>query len=208
MKITTIVNKTLSLIYSLLKVLLIVLVFIGLYRIGRELALKMDNIDSSMLAVIISGFITITGFFIKRYFERKKEIERQIQKHKVHIYDDFISYYFRKFETIGKNTGNNNPVEKEELIDIIWDLKKKSILWLSDDTFKAFLDWENKSWKVVNKLDINEKIIVSFISNLIDLILKFRKDIGHKNKNIDNVNLSESMLGKMFLIRENQDKKR
>jgi hypothetical protein len=204
MKIT---NAILIVIYRLLTILLIISLCYGLYHIAYLFIQKIDTIDNSIFPVIITGFLTIIGYFVIRYIERKKEIEQKIREQKIHIYEEFINYQLRKLKNI-KSHHKISITEENELIDIYWDMKKKSILWLSDDTFKDYLNWENKSLKNFQIEDENIEAVTKIIMNLTNLMLKFRKDIGHKNKDIDDINLPSLVLYDIiYFLKENMKNK-
>jgi hypothetical protein len=136
-----------------------------------------------MFSVIIGAFVTILGYFITRYIEQQKIREQKIREQKIPVYEKFINFYFDKFRDVKKNPNSQESKNKGELIDFFWDMKRKSILWLSDDTFNYYLNWE-KQYREKFKEDIDENNLLEHYLSFTDILLEFRKDIGHKNKNI------------------------
>ena len=64
-------------------------------------------------------------------------------------------------------------------------MNKKSILWLSDQTLKSYAKWKNLS---IDYSDLENKTHddgVEIMIALEKLLFDFRKDIGHKNKDLD-----------------------
>ena len=78
---------------------------------------KIDKVDPNIIVALIAGTVTIIGYFITRYFEKKKIIEQQIREQKLPVYEEFIEFLFDIF----KQTKNNKPI-KEDKFNLIKNL--------------------------------------------------------------------------------------
>jgi hypothetical protein len=206
------IYKTTSLyIYRIMAIVFIIFVCYGLYHLIFLLISKIDKIDANMFSIIVGGFVAITGYFITRHFERKKESEQKIREQKIPVYERFIDFYFEKFREIKKNRGFIKSEENNELMDFFWDMKRKSILWLSDDTFHAYLNWEKQYREELRLLKKsgenydNDKLVAYYL-RFTDVLLEFRKDIGHKNRNIKSEDISSLIISDFKdVLKENKN---
>ncbi|NOZ45958.1 MAG: hypothetical protein GXO79_04165 [Chlorobi bacterium] len=151
-----------------------------IYKIIDLLFENFSKINPNIVVAIIAGTVTITGYFITRYFEKKKIIEQQIREQKLPVYEEFIDFLFSIF----KQTKNNKQINDKKLEEFFWSMNKKSILWLSDKTLKSYVTWKKLTSSyadVENKTEYDNLIIMTSLENLLK---DFREDIGHKNKNI------------------------
>ncbi len=150
------------------------------YRLIAYFISKIDSIDANILIALIAGTVTITGYFITRYLERKKIIEQQIREQKIPVYEEFIEFFFKLF----RDSKEKTEIDTNELNDFMWRMNKKSILWLSDKTFKSYVTWKNTSVKFADSVNKSEAENVKMLQLFEQLLLDFREDIGHDNKNI------------------------
>lgn len=140
---------------------------------------NIDKVDSNIVVALIAGTITILGYFITRYLERKKQIEQEIRKQKLPIYEEFLDFIFKFM------VGNRkNNISEQDLEQFMFNFNKKSIIWLSDESLKAYVNWRT----ALNRISGNEKNDKGTLTQLIEfekLLLAFRKDIGHSNQNLN-----------------------
>lgn len=141
---------------------------------------NISKINPNIVVAIIAGTVTITGYFITRYFEKKKIIEQQIREQKLPAYEEFIDFLFSIF----KQTKNNKQINDKKLEEFFWSMNKKSILWLSDKTLKSYVTWKKLTSNYADVEDKTEFDSLIIMSSLENLLKDFRADIGHKNKDI------------------------
>ncbi|MCO6147381.1 hypothetical protein [Flavobacterium sp. NRK1] len=53
------------------------------------------KLDINLIVAIIGATVTLLGYYVTRYLERKKEIEFQIRNKKIPIYEEFFEFYFK-----------------------------------------------------------------------------------------------------------------
>lgn len=161
---------------------------------------KIEKLDPNIVIAVIGGTVTILGYFITRYLERKKTIEQQIREQKLPTYEEFIDFIFNIFQ----QTKNQTEVDLKSLEKFYWSMNKKSILWLSDRTFKSYVTWKNKTAEYADKKD--KSIVDSFqiMNSLGDLLKDFRADIGHKNKDISSTDILSLFITDINKTKENK----
>ena len=171
--------------YGLLGILLLGGLFFLIYRLVIYAISKADVINANILVALIASTVTIVGYFITRYLEKKKLIEQQIREQKIPVYEEFIGFFFKLF----KNTKSKEIIDSKELEDFFWEMNKKSVLWLSDKTFKSYINWKNTTAKFADVKDKSEAENIKMLLLFEKLLLDFREDIGHKNKNLESGDL-------------------
>jgi len=152
-----------------------------IYNSIEFLIVSIDKINPNIIVAIIAGTVTIVGYFVTRYLEKKKIIEQQIREQKLPVYEEFIDFIFSIF----KQAKNNKQINDKKLEEFFWNMNKKSILWLSDRTLKSYVKWKKLTSEYANnenKTDIDSLMIMTSLENLLK---DFRADIGHKNKDIE-----------------------
>jgi len=169
--------------------ILVLLLFAGLIFLVYKLLVftisKADTINPNIFVVLIASTVTIIGYFITRYLERKKLIEQQIREQKVPVYEEFIDFFFSLFQ----NSKTSNIIDSKEFEDFFWKMNKKSVLWLSDKTFKSYINWKKTTARFADVKDRSETENIKMLLLFEKLLLDFREDIGHKNKNLENGDL-------------------
>lgn len=143
-----------------------------------------QGVEPEVVAGLIMAGVTIIGYFINRYLDRKKLQEQQIREQNLPTYSEFLGFLF---EIFNKSKKGEDPFG-EEFQDSFWDLNKKAILWMSDKTLRSYIVWRQDALRY-GELDLENmseeeasfektRMLLSFEN----LLLEFRKDIGHKNK--------------------------
>lgn len=144
----------------------------------------MNKIDFNTLMPVIAGSLTILGYFITRYLEKRKIIEQQIREQKLPVYEEFVNFLLDVFKTT-KEEKEFNSKDVKKIGEFYWEMNKKSILWLSDRTFKSYSNWKSLTSDYADKKDKSEAENLKLLYMLEDLILDIRSDIGHNNKNLE-----------------------
>src|SRR5437868_12806552 len=127
-------NPTLSILLQYLyKFAVLFLVFILVSLVFNYVS-KIDP-NPNIIVAFIAGIFTVSGYFITRYFERKRIIEQEIRKQKLPVYEEFIAFFYR----ILKGVKDEKPLSQTELETFIMNFNQKSIIWLSDASLQAYL---------------------------------------------------------------------
>lgn len=150
------------------------------YKLSTKLFEHIDKINPTIFVALIAGTVTIVGYFITRYLERKKLIEQQIREQKLPTYEQFIDFIFKIF----KSVKTNKPLKDKELQELYWNLNKKAILWLSDKTLKSYTNFRDSSTRLSTLEKPTQTDNLTVLLAFEQLLLDFRTDIGHDNKNL------------------------
>jgi len=140
-----------------------------------------EKFNANIVVALIAGTVTFMGYFVTRFLEKKKLIEQQIREQKLPAYEEFIEFLFIIF----KKTKNNKPISNKEIEEFYWSMNKKSILWLSDKTLKSYANWKALSIKYADLKDKSPEDSITIMLALEQMLLDFRRDIGHKNSGIE-----------------------
>ncbi len=162
---------------------ILILAIIGylLYLIGIRLSKYVKQIDPNIIVAVIAGLVTVFGYFITRNSERRKIIEQQIREQKLPVYEQFLDFFFK----IIKGTKHNKPISDKEMENFMLDFNKKSIVWLSDKSLKAYVAWRKSAVGYSeNKVNNYDETIRQMVL-LEQMFFEFRKDIGHKNEELE-----------------------
>jgi len=137
-------------------------------------------ININIIIAIIGGTITITGFFITRYLERKKDIEFQIRDKKIPIYEEFLLFYFKVVHN--ENSKSSEKLTSDDMKAFFRTFNQKALIWFPQNTLILYIEWRKKL--IYYSENNNETLLVDVILTNEELIKLFRKDIGHENSKL------------------------
>lgn len=162
-------------------VMVIGLIIYAIYSFSKLVPQFLIHANPNIVVALIAGMVTMIGYFLTRYFERKKIIEQQIREQKLPVYEEFVSFVFK----IMSDVKNGQKTDDKEMEKFMMNFNKKSIIWLSDRSLIAYLKWKNAAAKISTdpqKSDIQNSIKQMLV--LEEMFYEFRKDIGHSNKDL------------------------
>ncbi|WP_407402976.1 hypothetical protein [Chryseobacterium sp.] len=143
---------------------------------------NINKIDINLLIAILGGTITISGFFITRYLERKKSIEFEIRNKKIPIYEEFFEFYFK----VMFQNKTDNGITNEEMVNFFRNFNQKAIIWFPDNILKEYITWKNNIILFSKEnIELKEMLLLQE-----DFMKQIREDIGHNNKNIQKWDIS------------------
>lgn len=144
----------------------------------RALAHWLGELNSELVATLITAFSTIVAAAITlaygRYSERIKETEAHFRTSKVQMYDEFLKEIFGLLndtkDTQAQDTSSN------ELVSFLKEWQRQLVLWGGDDVLAAYIKWKNHlSARAPD---------ASSIFFLEDLYRAMRADVGLSSKKI------------------------
>jgi hypothetical protein len=167
--------------FAVLGLVSIVLTIYFLYKTSIYLFNYFSKItlNPNIIVALIAGLVTVSGYFISRYFERKKLIEQQIREQKLPVYEEFISFIFEMIMNVKAGT----ETDQKEMETFMMNFTKKSIVWMSNDSLKSYSTWKKRSSEF-SEGDKNYADTMKQMVLLEDMFFEFRKDIGHSNKGL------------------------
>lgn len=150
-----------------------------IYKLIELLLANITSSNSNIIVALIAGIITVTGYFITRYLEKRKIVEQQIREQKLPIYEEFLDFFFKMM-----HRNKSDKLSDQELKKFVIGFSKKGIIWLSDDTLKAYVNWRDKATTLGKEGILSKEDNIRSLLEFEKLLLAFRKDIGHKNLNL------------------------
>lgn len=176
-------KKTIEFIYLIFAIAIIAGLGFLLFKITQILISNLDKINANLFVAILGATVTLTGYFLTRYFERKKIIEMEIRNKKIPIYEEFMEFYFTN---IYNSKGNNKENNHNNMIKFFQGFHQKAIIWFPDEVLKSYINWK----KNISKFSDGEIKLQETILQQEDFMKIIRKDIGHNNKEIEKWEIS------------------
>ncbi|MCT4210843.1 hypothetical protein HZP47_02945 [Elizabethkingia anophelis] len=106
-------KKTIEFVYILLAIVIVAGIGFFLFKIIQIFITNLDKVNANFFIAILGATVTLTGYFLTRYFERKKIIEMDIRNKKIPIYEEFMKFYFQNIyssKNINKNANHTEMV--------------------------------------------------------------------------------------------------
>lgn len=163
-------KKNLSFIFSLI---VLAIIGWGAWEVINLYVALLRTLDKQVAAAIIAAsttiIVSVASLILAKYYENKRLIEKDIRDKKIVVYEKLMKYFFQFMGT--KNKSKVQPME-----DFYIEFAPSFITWGSDEVIKHWADFR----KVAVNSDSH-----STLANFEKLLLIIRKDIGHKNKGLD-----------------------
>lgn len=193
-------KKTIEFIYILFAIGIMVGFGFLLFKITQILVINLDKINANLFVAILGATVTMTGYFLTRYFERKKIIEIEIRNKKIPIYEEFMEFYFTNiYNTKKENAKKTNSTNQSDMVKFFQGFHQKAIIWFPDEVLKSYINWKNNITKFSDgELKLSETILQQ--ENFMKII---RKDIGHKNKEIEKWDISSLYINDIDNVKNN-----
>jgi len=133
----------------------------------------LKTLDKQVAAAIIAAsttiIVSVASLIIAKYFENKRLIEKDIRDKKVVVYEKLMKYFFQM-------TGAKDQSKVQPLDEFYIEFAPSFITWGSDEVIKLWSDFR----RVAAGSDSH-----ATLATFEKLLLIIRKDVGHKNKGID-----------------------
>jgi len=162
---------------TLLALITIALTIWGAYWIFGEIWSQIKLLDPTVSVGIFTAASTIIvatlTVVIGKQFERAKDIEAHYREKKTEIYDEFLTEFYKTFYSGGDN-GNE---ESDDMVDFLREWQRKIILWGGPKVLLKYIAWMTHLKKC------NPDAQTIFLMG--DFFLEIRKDLGHKNTQLE-----------------------
>ncbi len=167
-------KKVIEIMYAIFALVIIVGIGFFLFKVAQTIISNFDKINANLFIAILGGTVTLTGYFLTRYFERKKLVEIEIRNKKIPIYEEFFEFYF----SVMFQSKNKKEITTEEMIDFFRNFNQKAIIWFPDEILKGYIDWKSNLTNFSNQgIELKDLLLYQE-----DFMRQIRKDIGHTNK--------------------------
>ena len=140
--------------------------------VWRLLATLPKDVATTLFGISCTVAGSIVTLLLSKRAERRREIEFELRKQKVPVYEKLLSFIFRFIYE--EKTGRGSP-STEETIQFFSEFTPQMIIWGSDDVvaeFTAFRDAANGG--DVRKVALAVERVMFAI----------RRDVGHANKRL------------------------
>lgn len=146
-----------------------------LYIFFKTIISLQKEISAAIIAAITTIIVSLLTVLGAKYYERKSILERELRDKKIPIYESFIEFWF-KLTNAEKITGKS--LTENEIIKFMNSFTSNLIIWGSDEVVSK---WSNFRLKLIK---MGENIPPDFMFEFEGFLSIIRKDIGHKNQNI------------------------
>lgn len=157
----------------LLGLIMLVLLGWGLWEAINWYLSIIKSLDKQVAAAIIAAsttiLVSVLSLILAKHFENKRLIEKDIRDKKIVVYEKLMKYFFQL-------TGTKDKSKIQSVDDFYIEFAPSFITWGSDEVIKLWSDFR----KVASSSNT-----LATLATFEKLLLIIRKDIGHKNKGID-----------------------
>jgi hypothetical protein len=130
------------------------------------------KISVAILTAATTVMVATITVVLGKYYERKKDIEAHYRAKKTEIYDEFLSEFFKLFNS----DEHSNNDDSSKLVTFLRDWQRKIILWGGQDVLIKYIEWMNHLKKG------NPNVKTMFLME--EFFLEIRKDLGHRNNKL------------------------
>ena len=135
--------------------------------------IEIINYILEVLKITIPAVASVSVVMLGRYFEKQKEIELRIREKKITIYEKFVMDTLNFLLKSQQYSKSKQEKLQNDLVKTFEEFHKNILFWGSDSIIKSYNNYRFKLGSTDAKMEDFE-----------DLIFAFRKDVGHKNKNL------------------------
>jgi len=126
-----------------------------------------------ILIALLGALITYAGNF-------QIQIRNEQKPKKIEIYDKVIKFFF---DSILASKLGQEPKTEEDLVQGFADMTPDLILWASDDVLNLYIEFRQRTNDNTQNSSSNPILLFG------RMLLAMRKDLGHQNKQIDEVSI-------------------
>lgn len=141
------------------------------------------NYVLEILKITIPAVVSVGVVMLARWLEKKKEYDNQIREKKIVIYEKFVMNTLNFLLKSPSQPPKKQEKMLEDLALMFEDFHKNLLFWGSDDVIKAYNHYRFKQGSIDARMEDFE-----------DLILAFRKDVGHNNKRLEKFDILKMLL--------------
>jgi hypothetical protein len=166
----------------MLGVFAVVLSAIGaVYGLGAAFIAAFSGLDAKYGAALVAAagtvIVSVISVIVSRHLETLATIRKEHRDKKIPVYEDLISFMFKLL--MASKLGEE--MTEADMIRFMSDFTQRSMVWASDDVLNAWIKFRGAS---INEAELKQNpFMLMFIYE--DVIRAIRRDLGHKNKDLD-----------------------
>lgn len=134
----------------------------------------------STISVLLPLLAAGVGYWLRYYLDRKKELTSEVNKERRVVYQQMVDMLFGILEKV-KHGDKQSPKEIQKLIEELYKIYRKEVLYASSGVINAFNDFMQFSYRTNQGIQQNPHDILWLLSNL---LAAMRKDLGLSNKGL------------------------
>jgi hypothetical protein len=133
----------------------------------------LKTLDKQVAAAIIAAsttiIVSVASLILAKHYENKRLIEKDIRDKKIVVYEKLMAYFF-------KFMGTKDKSKLQSMENFYIEFSPSFLTWGSDEVIRHWSDFRRAAVA-------NDSLTV--LANFEKLLLIIRKDIGHKNKGLE-----------------------
>jgi len=167
-------------------------IFLGLVlllvvaALGGALVWFVFSLPKELAVTLTVGVLTVIATLWTTRSTKLKDRELQIQAQQAIRREEVATRFMESFWELVQNKNWSDKEKENHIKNTLKDFMVNGSLWLSDETVKTFVDYRLAAQRGASD---SETIIY-----LARLMLAFRKDLGHTNKNLSEKDMLDVFL--------------
>lgn len=172
------IRQALSVIIGLLlTVSAVYFIYAGVRAIIRVFLSLNSDLAVAIIAAAATVLVSVISIVLAKVYEARELIKKEHREKKIPVYEELINFMVR----ILMSSKTGDAPSMQAIMDFMKDFTQKIMVWGSDDVLSAWVEWR--------RANLNEEKIkpdpASTLFAFEKLILVIRKDLGHKNAQIE-----------------------
>lgn len=160
-------------------------VAVGLFLLIHWMVERFSTLESQTSSAIVAGVAAVLVAAMSHLYQglwnRRRAIEEAQRPAKIELYQEFISNFFDVMNVERQDTAqSHHACRQAKLEERQQKITQKMILWGSDDVISAYGRW----WRIAQQAG-DDSHQDELFARLEDMLLAFRRDLGHKNRDLD-----------------------
>ncbi|MDX8044763.1 hypothetical protein SH601_02085 [Gracilibacillus sp. S3-1-1] len=164
---------------SILGFLMIIAFLYGGYKL---VVWVVSTIQPQVAATILTGAFTIlltsASILVSRSYESKSKIKEENRLKKIPIYNRFLEFMLGVLASEG-------DVSTKEVQGFSKEFNHNLLIWGSKDVVKKYGLWRTRLVRNANQPEETKEDPIEGLYEFEQLIIEIRKDLGHKDKNVE-----------------------
>lgn len=177
-------NSILNLILMIITLIFVIYTFIKIKQSLIKYIKYVFDTYTAISVALITGLLAFVSVPIGKYFENRYNIKNKIREERQKVYIEFLNWLIKNV-LYAEVTNNKNIIEE------LREQQKYMTIYASDNVLKAWSDFKTSAMnseqnkKGLTKEETTKYYLENEAPKIEDLILAIRKELGYKNKNIN-----------------------
>ena len=152
----------------------------------------------TLITVSITVIVSVIAVVIGKNTDKKREIQQQQRTQKIEFYQHFLGKWFELLDKFPKEKGIDKKTQ-DELKKFVIESTPKLILLAGKDVIREYIEFRNFSKLPAEQGDYDLLIQFEY------LLFEMRKELGHSNKGLEQLDLLSLYINDIETIRSSLD---